>query len=113
MHVCMIPKSARGINIAEVATHQPEYTIKNVIGTIVGFWTLEIFHWVSVAGYHLHVISDDHSLGGHILNYIITESVVEVGVVNQLDQRFPVQDRQYLFAKFKAKEVWEDIDKSE
>lgn len=113
MHVRMIPKSARGAKFAEVATHQPEYTIENVTGTIVGFWTPEIFHGVSVAGYHLHFISDDHSFGGHILDYIITEGVVEVGAVNQLDQRFPVQDRQYLFAKFKAKEVREDIDKSE
>ena len=30
-----------------------EYSRDNVAGTIVGFWTPEIFHGVSVAGYHL------------------------------------------------------------
>ena len=56
MHVRMIPKSTPEMKFAEVATHQPEYTRENVTGTIVGFWTPEIFHGVSVAGYHLHFI---------------------------------------------------------
>lgn len=113
MHVRMIPKSTSEQKFAEVATHQPEYTIENVTGTIVGIWTPEIFHGVSVAGYHLHFISDDHTFGGHVLDYVITEGVVEVGAVDQLDQRFPVQDRQYLFAKFNAQEMRADIDKAE
>lgn len=50
MHVRMIPKSTPEMKFAEVATHQPEYTGK-CPGTIVGFGH-EIFHGVSVAGYH-------------------------------------------------------------
>lgn len=113
MHVRMIPKSSMDTKFAEVARHQPEFTKENITGTIVGFWTPEIFHGVSVADYHLHFISDDHTFGGHVLDYIISEGVIEVGAVDQLDQRFPVQDRQYLFAKFNAKEVREDIDMAE
>lgn len=113
MHVRMIPKSSTDKKFAEVATQQPEYRAENISGTIVGIWTPEIFHGVSVAGYHLHFISDDLSFGGHVIDYRILEGIVEVGAVDQLDQRFPVQDRNYLFAKFNAKEVREDIDKSE
>ncbi|HFI0173921.1 TPA: acetolactate decarboxylase [Streptococcus suis] len=113
MHVRMIPKSTCDVKFAEVATQQPEYTAENISGTIVGIWTPEIFHGVSVAGYHLHFISDDLTFGGHVMDYVISEGMVEVGPVDQLDQRFPVQDRQYLFAKFNAKEVREDIDKAE
>ncbi|HFU3729301.1 TPA: acetolactate decarboxylase [Streptococcus suis] len=113
MHVRMIPKSASDVRFAEVASRQPEYTAENISGTIVGIWTPEIFHGVSVAGYHLHFISDDLTFGGHVMDYIISQGNVEVGPVDQLDQRFPVQDRQYLFAKFNAKEVREDIDKAE
>ena len=101
------------MKFAEVATHQPEYTRENVTGTIVGFWTPEIFHGVSVAGYHLHFISDDHTFGGHVMDFVISEGIVEVGAIDQLDQRFPVQDRQYLFAKFNVDEVKEDINKAE
>lgn len=113
MHVRMIPKSTPDTKFADVATHQPEYTKENVTGTIVGIWTPEMFHGVSVAGYHLHFISDDHTFGGHVMDFVITEGVVEVGPVDQLDQRFPVQDREYLFAKFKLDELKEDINKSE
>lgn len=113
MHVRMIPKSNSDRKFADVASHQPEFTRENITGTILGFWTPEIFHGVSVAGYHLHFISDDHRFGGHVLDYVITQGTIEVGAVDQLDQRFPVQDRHYLFAKFNAKEVREDIDKAE
>lgn len=88
-----------------MATHQPEYSCDNVSGTIVGFWTPEIFHGVSVAGYHLHFISDDLTFGGHVMDFVIKEGIVEVGAVDQLDQRFPVQDRKYLFAKFNVDEM--------
>ena len=113
MHVRMIPKSTPDTKFAEVATHQPEYESDNISGTIVGIWTPEMFHGVSVAGYHLHFISDDLSFGGHVMDFIIDNGIVEVGPVDQLDQRFPVQDRQYLFAKFNVDEMREDITKAE
>lgn len=113
MHVRMIPKSAPDTKFADVAIHQPEYSKEDISGTIVGFWTPEMFHGVSVAGYHLHFISDDHTFGGHVMDYIISEGLVEVGPVDQLDQRFPVQDREYLFAKFNMDQLKEDIAKSE
>ncbi|BES68198.1 alpha-acetolactate decarboxylase [Streptococcus pneumoniae] len=113
MHVRMIPKSTPDTKFADIATHQPEYSRDNVAGTIVGFWTPEIFHGVSVAGYHLHFISDDLTFGGHVMDFVIKEGIIEVGAVDQLDQRFPVQDRQYLFAKFNVDEMKKDIEKAE
>ena len=62
MHVRMIPKSNADIKFADVATRQPEYEVDNISGTIVGIWTPEMFHGVSVAGYHLHFISDDFDI---------------------------------------------------
>ena len=79
----------------------------------MGIWTPKMFHGVSVAGYHLHFISDDLTFGGHVMDFVISEGVVEVGPVDQLDQRFPAQDRKYLFAKFNIDELKEDIKKSE
>ncbi|MFX3797696.1 acetolactate decarboxylase, partial [Streptococcus suis] len=52
MNLRMIPKSASDFRFAEVASRQPDYTAENISGTIVGIWTQEIFHGVSVAGYH-------------------------------------------------------------
>ena len=113
MHVRMIPKSNPDIKFADVATRQPEYEVDDISGTIVGIWTPEMFHGVSVASYHLHFISDDLTFGGHVMDFIIENGIIEVGPVDQLDQRFPVQDRQYLFAKFNVDEMREDITKAE
>ena len=109
----MIPKSTTERKFAEVAVNQPEYRKENVTGTIVGIWTPEIFHGVSLAGYHLHFVSDDLTFGGHVMDFVIKEGVVELGAVDQLDQRFPVQDRKYLFAKFNMDEMKEDMENSE
>lgn len=113
MHVRMIPKSSPNRKFSEVAINQPEHEKEDISGTIVGIWTPEMFHGVSVAGYHLHFLSDDHSFGGHVMDFVIQEGIIEVGPVDQLDQRFPVQDRKYLFAKFNIDEMKEDITKSE
>ena len=113
MHVRMIPRAKSGTRFVEVSQNQPEYTEENVKGTIVGIWTPEMFHGVSVAGYHLHFISDDLTFGGHVMDFVIENGIIEVGPVDQLDQRFPVQDRQYLFAKFNVDEMREDITKAE
>lgn len=48
-----------------------------------------------------------------MIDYVIAEGNVEIGPVDQLDQRFPVQDRQYLFATVDAEEVKKDIDRAE
>ena len=109
----MIPKSTADSTFPDFAIHQHEFSRDNVVGTIVGFWTPEIFHGVSVAGYHLHFISDDLTFGGHVMDFVIKEGIIEVGAVDQLDQRFPVQDRQYLFAKFNVEEMRKDIEKAE
>lgn len=113
MAVRLIPKSKDGRKFAEVAANQPEFQKDEVSGTIVGFWTPEMFHGVALAGYHLHFISDDLSFSGHIMDFSILEGIVEIGPVDQLDQRFPVQDRQYLVAKFNMEELIDDINKVE
>ena len=47
------------------------------------------------------------------MDFVIEEGIVELGAVDQLDQRFPVQDRKYLFAKFDVDEMKKDIEQSE
>lgn len=113
MHVRMIPKAKEGTKFVKVSEHQPEYEVENVTGTIVGIWTPEMFHGVSVAGYHLHFITDDYSFGGHVMDFILEEGDVEIGAIDQLDQAFPVQDRKYLFARLNIDELKQDINEAE
>jgi acetolactate decarboxylase len=43
--------------------------LKNSTGTLVGFYFPLSFNGVNIPGYHLHYISDDHSKGGHVLDF--------------------------------------------
>ena len=113
MHVRMAPGAAEGEAFAKVAENQPEYKEENVKGTIVGFWTPEMFHGVSVAGYHLHFISEDFTFGGHVLDFIIDNGTVEIGAIDQLNQSIPVQDRKFLFADLDIDALKKDIDVAE
>ncbi len=56
-------------------------------GTIVGL-DAEIFMGSSVAGYHLHFISDDQTFGGHVMDFVIGRNH-EVGAVDPVGSTFP------------------------
>ncbi|GBG97210.1 acetolactate decarboxylase [Lactococcus termiticola] len=113
MHVRMIPRAEEGVAFVEVASNQPEYIEENVTGTIVGVWTPELFHGVSVAGYHLHFLSDDHVFGGHVLDFELESGEVEIGRVDELQQGFPVNNENFLKAKFNVNELKAAIDTAE
>ena len=62
MHVRMIPKSTPEMKFAEVANPSAEEYTGKCHWNHRRFWTIRNFPGVSVVGYHLHFISDDHTL---------------------------------------------------
>jgi acetolactate decarboxylase len=60
-------KAAPGEDLISATSHQSEYSLKNIRGTLVGFWTPTFAKAINVAGYHVHFISDDRKFGGHVL----------------------------------------------
>jgi len=56
--------------LAEVTKQQHEYTYEKIRGTLVGFWTPPFVPGsIGVPGFHLHFLSDDHTKGGHVLDF--------------------------------------------
>jgi len=75
--------------LAEIASHQPEFTMDNVSGTIVGFRSPPFVTGIGVPGYHLHFVSDDQKRGGHILDFELSKGTAAVDVCNQLHLLLP------------------------
>lgn len=75
--------------LREVTADQPEFDMKNVSGTIVGFRCPPYVKGVNVSGYHLHFISSDKNQGGHILSFEMLEGRCEIAVLNQFFLRLP------------------------
>jgi acetolactate decarboxylase len=63
--LCM---TASGVSLVDATAHQPEFTLNDVGGTAVGFWTPVYARTINVAGWHFHLVTDDRTGGGHLLD---------------------------------------------
>lgn len=67
LHTRAMCRTAEGVPLAEAAAHQPEFHLTDVAATAVGFWSPAYARAFEVPGYHLHVLTDDATAGGHLL----------------------------------------------
>lgn len=74
-----------GETLAEAATHQYEARHRDLSATVVGFWTPEALLGVDVVGYHLHVISEDRTVGGHLVDATGDGLVARVQIEGRLN----------------------------
>jgi acetolactate decarboxylase len=75
--------------LAEVTAHQVEWTIPEVRGSVIGFRFPDYAQGIDVAGYHLHVISDDRLVGGHLLGLTVAEATLRVDRSSDLHLEVP------------------------
>jgi acetolactate decarboxylase len=54
--------------LTEVVSDQHVFELRDLDGTMLGFRFPEYAEGIEVAGWHLHVISEDRSRGGHVLD---------------------------------------------
>lgn len=66
------------VSLDEIVANQTEFDFSNVEGTLIGFWYPDYFDGVNFPGYHLHVLLNDLSGGGHLLNCTFENAVVEI-----------------------------------
>ena len=111
MHVRVVPKQQKPYRPFS-AVVQPEFEADNISGTIVGFYTPELFHGVSVSGYHLHFLSDDGQFGGHIMDYELAEGTITMQALTEFTQGFP-STQNFLETEFDVHELIKEIEVSE
>jgi acetolactate decarboxylase len=54
--------------LTEVVAEQHVFELEDVAGTMLGFRFPDYSEGIEVSGYHLHFISEDRALGGHVLD---------------------------------------------
>jgi len=64
--------------LVEVTKNQSTFEFHKANGTIIGFWLPVYMNGINVPGYHFHFITDDRTAGGHVLEYIIGNSSIEI-----------------------------------
>lgn len=56
-------------SLNEMLAERPVYEARNIRGTLVGFWCPQYIGDINTMGFHLHFISDDHTIGGHLMEF--------------------------------------------
>ncbi|MCW4030376.1 MAG: acetolactate decarboxylase [Candidatus Bathyarchaeota archaeon] len=70
-------------NITDALKTQSVFNLTEVSATAVGFFFPSSMSGVDYAGYHLHLITDDKTAGGHLLDCIIQNATVELKEIKE------------------------------
>ncbi|QNQ80438.1 acetolactate decarboxylase [Lactobacillus sp. PV034] len=100
-------------SLLEVAQDQAEFTYENLKGTIVGYYAPEIFNSVTAGGWHLHFISDDRQVAGHLLEFQGQNLTGNLEVFDTFEQHFPIEDQEFRRGNVNLETLKADIAASE
>ena len=114
MHVRMMPgQEPPYTRLIDSARRQPEETRENIKGSIVGFFTPELFHGIGSAGFHVHFANDDRNFGGHVLDFEVEDVKVEIQNIETFEQHFPIHDEDFTNANIDYKDISDEIREAE
>ena len=68
---------------------QSVFNLSNVSATAAGFWFPSNMDGVDCAGVHLHLITDGHTAGGHLLDCTLQNATVEIDQINSYNLVLP------------------------
>jgi acetolactate decarboxylase len=90
LHARSVPRQHRPYPpFSQVADRQVEFDLDHLSGTLVGFRFPDYAQGLNVPGYHLHVISDDRSRGGHVLDCRVVEGRIRIDHSSRLHMELP------------------------
>jgi acetolactate decarboxylase len=98
--------------LPEATASEAERTFADTSGILVGFRTPDYEQGISVAGYHLHFLNDEHTGGGHAFDFVLRQGVMEVMTVSEMRLSLPTSGP-FLAADLNSKDLDEGIRRSE
>ena len=75
--------------LREVVAHQTEWAVPQATGTLLGFRFPDATAGVEVPGYHLHFLSNDHTIGGHVMDITLMSGTVAIDPCDELHVELP------------------------
>jgi acetolactate decarboxylase len=84
-----VPKQDSYRPLVDAAHDQKEFTFTGSTGVMVGFWTPDFLHSVSVPGYHLHYLTSDFAHGGHVLDCETESITIQIQGIDSLNLDLP------------------------
>lgn len=106
-----ICRARPGETLLEATEHQSNFEVTSIQGTLVGFWTPEHARSLGIPGYHLHFISEDRTVGGHVMGLAGRSLAVELHTESDLHIALP-ETEEFLRANLDG-DHREDLDAAE
>lgn len=75
--------------LTEAVKHETYFELKNVKGTMAGFWLPGYVKDINATGFHLHFITDDRKAGGHVLDCTVRDVKIGIDYSRGLDISLP------------------------
>lgn len=100
-------------SLAETAKNQSIFTRDSVQGTLIGYYSPQLFDGIAVGGFHHHFLADDRSFGGHLLDFETVTGEVSVQPFSTLEQHLPIDDPDYRAHDFAEDNIKEDVHQAE
>ena len=86
IQVRSVPKQTQPYpELKEAIKNQVIFDYQNIKGTLVGLWSPDYVGGVNVPGPHLHFISEDLTLGGHLLDLNLASGQLSLDETRSLD----------------------------
>ncbi|GHP13783.1 alpha-acetolactate decarboxylase [Lentilactobacillus fungorum] len=99
--------------LAETAKNQSIFTRDQVDGTLLSYYSPQLFNGAAVGGFHHHFLSADHQYGGHVLDFRLVKGEVTYQLFDTLEQHLPVNNEAYMTHDFSKDDIAGSIQKSE
>lgn len=75
--------------LGEVVAHQTEWRVAAATGTLIGFRFPDATAGVEVPGYHLHFLSEDRTVGGHVMDITLVSGELAIDPCDELHVELP------------------------
>ncbi len=76
-------------SMSDVVRDQPVFDHHDIAGSLVGFRFPDYTVGLNAPGYHLHFISADRSVGGHVLQFSMRRADVEIDITSDFHMELP------------------------
>ncbi|MBN2028960.1 acetolactate decarboxylase [bacterium] len=81
--------------LSDITASLPVFHLEDVKGLVVGFRCPPFVTGINVPGYHLHFLTEDRKAGGHVLDFVIQEAVLEIDEIRQFFMILPEDETFY------------------
>lgn len=99
--------------LGKTAEDQSIFLRESVEGTLLSYYSPQIFDGAAVGGFHHHFLSDAHDFGGHVLGFGGATGRVEIQQFDTLEQHLPIHNKDFMNYDFSDWDILGEIHNAE